>query len=191
MVVYSIDAKGLEPPADTDASRRGLTVNSVAGTLDPGLVNRVMSYISASEKEARDGMSVLANDTGGAAFAKTNDMNMALQKSFEGNRIYYSLAYYPSSEGSGFREVTVQVKGHPDYKVRTQKGYLASDLGAKEKSVSKSPQQRLFQAMSQPIPETALGLSVRANYLEVETDKAQVSIQIEVDGKDLNYHQGS
>ena len=191
VVVYSIDAKGLEPPADIDASRRGLTINSVAGTLDPGLVNRVMSYISASEKESRDGMNVLANDTGGAAFAKTNDMNMALQKSFEGNRIYYSLAYYPSSEGNGFREVAVLVKGHPDYKVRTQKGYLASDLGAKEKSVSKSPQQRLFQAMSQPIPETAFGLSVRANYLEVETDKAQVSIQIEVDGKDLNYQEGA
>ena len=191
VVVYSIDAKGLEPPADIDGSRRGLRANSLTGIPDPGLVNRVMSYISASEKEDRDGMSVLANDTGGAAFAKTNDMNMALQKSFEGNRIYYSLAYYPSSEGSGFREVKVQVKGHSDYTVRTQKGYLASDLGAKEKPVSKSPQQRLFQAMNQPIPETALGLSARATYLEVETDRAQVSIQIEVDGKDLSYQEGA
>lgn len=191
VIIYSIDAKGLEPPADIDPSRRGLMGNSLNAIPDPGLVNRVMSYVSASEKEDRDGMSVLAKDTGGAAFVRTNDMNMALQKSFEGNRIYYSLAYYPSSEGGGFREVTVQVNGHPDYTVRTQKGYLASDLGAKEKPVSKSPQQRLFQAISQPIPETALGLSARASYLEVETDKAQVSIQIEVDGKDLSYQEGT
>src|SRR6185295_8150447 len=81
VVVYSIDAKGLEAPADTDASLRGLTVNSMDGTLSPGLANRAMSYISASEKEARDGMTAIANDTGGAAYVKTNDINLALQKS--------------------------------------------------------------------------------------------------------------
>jgi VWFA-related protein len=191
VVIYSIDAKGLEAPADTDASRRGLTVNSMDGTLSPSLAGRAMSYISASEKEARDGITLIANDTGGAAFVRTNDINLALQKSFEANRIYYSLGYYPSSEGSGFREVTVVVKGHPEYSVRTQKGYLADDPGVKAKLTPKSPQQRLFQAMSQPIPETTLGVSARANYLEVENDKAQVSIQIEVDGKDLSYQEGS
>lgn len=192
VVVYSIDAKGLEPPADIDASRRGLTVNSLDGTFSPGLAGRAMSYISASEKEARDGITAIANDTGGVAFVKTNDINLALQKSFEANRIYYSLGYYPSSEGAGFREITVGVKGHPEYAVRTQKGYLASEPGStKAQLAPKSPQQRLFQAMNQPIPETALGLSARATYLEVETDKAQVSIQIEVDGKDLSYQEGA
>lgn len=189
VVVYSINAKGLEPPAHIDASRRGLAINAVGGGIDPTLIGRVMSYVSASEKEAQNGMNALANDTGGTAFFKTNDLTLALQKSLEGNRIYYSLGYYPSSEGSGFREVAVRVKGHPEYIVRTQKGYLASDLATKGKPVAKSQQQGLFQAMSQPFPETALGLSARANYLEVETDKAQVSIQIEVDGKDLNYFQ--
>ena len=187
VVVYSINTRGLEPPAEIDASRPG----PKSASFDSRVLGQIAGYESASEKEAQDGMNALAKDTGGEVFFRTNDLNYAFKKSFEGNHVSYTLAYYPSNDDKGFRDITLMVKGHPDYSVRTQKGYLATDLSKKEKSTAKTPQQRLFDAMARPLPETAINVSASAHYLEVESDKAQVSIRVLVDGSKLSYHQES
>ena len=184
-VVYSINSKGLEAPLEIDASRRGPAFRA----FDPSLLGRLLSYASASEKESQDGMNAIAKDTGGDAFFRTNDVNWAVKKSFEGNNVYYALAYYPSTEGQGYRDIALRVKGHPEYSVRTQKGYLASDVIKNAKAAAKSPQQRLFDAIARPIPETAIYVSTSAHYLEVESDKAQVSIKLLIDGSHLTYHE--
>jgi hypothetical protein len=104
-------------------------------------------------------MNAIAKDTGGDAFFRTNDVNWALKKSFENNNIFYALAYYPSTDGQGFRDIVLRIKGHPEYTVRTQKGYLAADVAKAAKSSAKSPQQRLFDAIARPIPATELNVS--------------------------------
>jgi VWFA-related protein len=185
VVVYSINSKGLEAPVEIDASRRSMRA------FDPSLLGRISIYASTSEKEAQDGMNAIAKDTGGDAFFRTNDVNWAIKKSFEGNNSYYALAYYPSTDGQGFRDIVLRVKGHPDYSVRTQRGYLAADLVKSAKAAAKSPQQRLFDAIARPIPETAINVSTSAHYLEVESDKAQVSIKVLIDGSHLTYHEMS
>ncbi len=185
VVVYSINSKGLEAPVEIDASRRSMRA------FDPSLLGRLSIYASTSEKEAQDGMNAIARDTGGDAFFRTNDVNWALKKSFEGNNSCYALAYYPSTDGQGFRDIVLRVKGHPDYSVRTQRGYLAADLVKTAKAAAKSPQQRLFDAIARPIPETAINVSTSAHYLEVEIDKAQVSIKVLIDGSHLTYHEMS
>lgn len=184
-VVFSINSKGLEAPVEIDASRRGPSYRA----FDPSLGGRLSSYAYSSEKDAQDGMNAIAKDTGGEAFFRTNDMNWALKKSFENNNIYYALAYYPSTEGEGFRDIVLQVKGHPEYTVRTQKGYLAKDVIKAAKASARSPQQRLFDAIARPIPETELNVSASAHYLEVGSDKAQVSIKLLIDGSRLSYHE--
>ncbi|HKA23108.1 MAG TPA: VWA domain-containing protein [Blastocatellia bacterium] len=185
LVVFSINSKGLEAPVEIDASRRGPSF----GAFDPALNGRMASYVSASEKESQDGMNAIAKDTGGDAFFRTNDVNFALKKSFEGNNVYYALAYYPNTEGQGFRDIALSVKGHPEYSVRTQRGYLASDIIKSAKAAAaKSQQQRLFDAIARPIPETTIGVSASAHYLEVDSDKAQVSIKLLIDGGHLTFH---
>jgi VWFA-related protein len=184
-VVFSINSKGLEAPVEIDASRRGPSYRA----FDPALNGRLSTYASWSEKESQDGMNAIAKDTGGEAFFRTNDINWALNKSFENNNIYYALAYYPSTDGQGFRDIVLQVKGHPEYTVRTQKGYLAKDVIKAAKASARSPQQRLFDAIARPIPETALIVSASAHYLEVESDKAQVSVKLLIAGSRLTYHE--
>jgi VWFA-related protein len=183
-VVFSINSKGLQAPLEIDASRRGLSLSG----FDPSLQGRLAQYASTSEKDEQDGMNAIAKDTGGDAFFRTNDVNWALKKSFEGNNVYYNIAYYPSTEGQGFRDISLTVKGHPEYTVRTQKGYLASDVVKTRPSAAKSPQGRLFDAIARPIPETAINVSASAHYLEVESDSAQVSIRLLIDGSRLTYH---
>ena len=183
-VVFSINSKGLQAPLEIDASRRGPAYRA----FDPSLQGRLSSYASASEKDSQDGMNAIAKDTGGDAFFRTNDVNWALKKSFEGNNIYYAFAYYPSTDGQGYRDLELRVKGHPEYSVRTQKGYLASDLVKSAKAAARSPQQKLFDAIARPLPATEINVSASAHYLEVESDKAQVSIKLLIDGGRLNYH---
>lgn len=181
VTIYSIDAKGLQPLSIFDASRPNL-----------GSDPRIMSYVSASEKDLENGLNALARDTGGEPFFNTNDLKGALQKALDNNRLYYGLAYYPASvnDKKSFRQITVRVKTHPEYKVRTQKGYLAAEPDKDKKDgQAVTPDQRLAQAIVAPLPVTTLGLVVEADYLESEADDAQVSLKVSFDAEKLEYRE--
>ena len=47
----------------------------------------------------------------------------------EDNSAYYVMAYEPASQkhDGKFRRIDLRLPGHPDYTVRTRKGYLAPD----------------------------------------------------------------
>ena len=184
--IYSLDAKGLQPPSEFDASRRGVGGNSRT-------IGLLSSYMSASEGDLQDGMNALAADTGGKFFHNTNDLKGSLQKAVDDNRVYYVLAYYPSDlkDSRKFRRITVRVKNHPEYKVRAQSGYLISDFRKEEqKETARSPQQRLLQAIASPLPMTSIRVGAWASYLEVDSDAAQVSLQAWIDGAGLTYRAG-
>lgn len=182
VVIYSMDAKGLSPPAMFNATSRGVSADIRTG-------NRLASYSSASEKDLQDGMHSLAKDTGGEVFFNTNDLRGAVQKALDGNRVYYSLAYYPIDQKNDkrFRNITVRVKGHPEYIVRAQKGYVPLDFGKEE--VAQSPEQQMIKALSSPLPLTAIGVSASADYLEIGNDRAQASLQVHIEGDNLQYRE--
>jgi len=185
VIIYSIDVKGLEVAAEFDASRRSITGGSK-------IIGRLSSYLSASAKDRQDGINTLAQDTGGKAFFNTNDLKGALQKAIDLNRTYYTLAYYPPDDKGNkeFRRITVRVKSHPEYNVRAQKGYFASDLKkAEEKELAQSPQQRLLTAIAKPLPVGDIGVSASADYLEVGTGGEQVSLQAQIDGTNLSFRE--
>ncbi|HKC86741.1 MAG TPA: VWA domain-containing protein, partial [Blastocatellia bacterium] len=104
VVIYSIDAKGLQPPGLFDAS-----IGSIPN--DP----RISSYVSAGERDLEDGLNALAKDTGGEAFFNTNDTAGAIGRALNDNQLYYTLAYYPAIDESDkkFRKITIRIKNHP------------------------------------------------------------------------------
>jgi VWFA-related protein len=182
VVIYSVNAKGLEPPPESDGTRRGIT----GGATIHGILSR---YNSAWEKDALDGMNALAKDTGGETFFRTNDTAGALRKSLDQNLVYYALAYYASETrgDTSRRTVSVRVKGKHDYKVRAQKGYLAADLSKPAASKPRSTRERLFDALGEAIPSSAIRISSSAKFLEVESDRAAVSVQVGIEGSRLDY----
>ena len=185
VVIYSIDVKGLEVAPEFDASRRGVSGN-------PAIIGRVSSYLSESARDSQDGMNALAQDTGGKAFFNTNDINGAVRRAVDLTRTYYALAYYPPDDRGTkeFRRITVRVKAHPEYSVRAQKGYFASDLRKAElKEQAQSPQQRLMNAIAKPLPVGDIGVTASADYMEVATDNNQVSLQAFIDGNRLSYRE--
>jgi VWFA-related protein len=185
VVIYSLDAKGLQPPPLFDASRPGL------GS-DPRTWSRISFYLSASEHDEENGMNALAKDTGGEAFFNSNDLSGALKKVLDYNQTYYVLAYYPVGDGDkkSFRRIAIKVKDHPDYVVRAQKGYLAADLfSPKKESEARTPQQRLLQAIVSPLPLTGIPVAASAGAIETDADKAQVTFSLLIDAAALQYRE--
>lgn len=181
VIIYSIDAKGLAPSGFFDASLGNIPN-------DP----RISSFISAGERDLENGLNALAKDTGGEAFFNTNDTAGAMGRALDDNQVYYALAYYPAGEESEkkFRKITIRIKDHPEYVVRTQRGYLPADLAKKAKeNEAKTPQQRFVDAILAPLPATAIGVAATADFIESVADAAQVTVQIHIDGKTISYRE--
>jgi VWFA-related protein len=83
------------------------------------------SEILNSSRDLQHGMSLLASETGGAAFYNLDGLSDQLRQMLGDNRICYRLSYYPPSgkDPRKYRRISVSVKGHPEYRVRAQKGY--------------------------------------------------------------------
>lgn len=183
VVVYSFAAKGLTGSPLYSAS------NSGRFSANAGTANKIQSFILAGDKELDNGLNRVAKETGGEAFLTTNDLNAALGKMLDDNSFYYSLAYYPAANDSkkNFRRIKLRVKGHSEYNVRTQSGYLASDLNKEIAPDVSNRQQKLLQAMNSPLASTQIEIDASADFLELQSDGAQVSLQIYADGKKLKY----
>jgi VWFA-related protein len=181
VVIYSVDAKGLQPSGLFDASLGNIPN-------DP----RISSYVSAGERDLENGLNALAKDTGGEAFFNTNDTAGAIGRALDDNHVYFTLGYYPAIDESDkkFRKIAIRIKNHPDYKVRAQRGYLPADLAKKVKEEeAKTPQQRFVNAILAPLPLTEIGVTAIPNFVEIPEDAAQVSLQIHIDGKTLTYRE--
>jgi hypothetical protein len=84
----------------------------------------------------------------------------------------------------------VHVRNHPEYTVRTVRGFLPADfILKKEEDAGKTPQQRLLQAMKSPLAVTDLGVSAQADYMETETDDKQVSLTVNFPGDRFQYRE--
>jgi VWFA-related protein len=234
VVIYSIDAKGLQIPPTFDAGRRLMTTDpnnhpwtdetsaapptgpgngSTAGTnsaltTNPDCAEEALhppdsrcfapdagmyaTFVNTSEREEQNGLYAIADQTGGKLFTNTNNLGDALERAFDANRFYYVLSYYlpPGSDARTFRNIKVRVRNHPDYTVRTARGYSLSDTTAGlEAEAAKTPQQRLIQAMRSPLPMSDLGVSAQADYIEEEVDDKQVSLIVYFDGDRFQYTQ--
>ncbi len=88
------------------------------------------SEMNDSARDFQHGMALLASQTGGEAFFNITDFSAPMQKMLDGNRIYYQLGYSPpvNQDPRKYRSIAISVKGHPEYRIRAQKGYALSDL---------------------------------------------------------------
>jgi VWFA-related protein len=178
--IYSIDAKGLQPPAIADASMSG----GAAGPL-------LESYMRASETDQQDGMHALAADTGGEMYRNTNDLGGALGQIFDANKSYYVLAYYLENDGKAprFSRISVRVKGHPEYVVRTPKGFYSEPSVAQLAETDTTRAQHVMRALRAPLPRSELMVSASAEYVETDDREDQITLIVLIDGDDLQYRE--
>jgi VWFA-related protein len=137
VVIYALDTRGLiATPEAFDASQPGFGNEQPPGAR--------MSIESAAIEANRDGLNALSRDTGGFPVFNNNDLSVGLQKIAEDTEVYYLLAFEPvvSYRDGRFRKLEVRVKNHPEYKVRSSRGYFAPDDKATAKASEKEDKAR-------------------------------------------------
>jgi VWFA-related protein len=81
-------------------------------------------------RQAQHGLTETAVATGGFAITNTNDFTGGLSKILVDLDHYYLLGFYPTDpNGKGYRPLTVQVAGHPDWILRYRRGYMGGPAG--------------------------------------------------------------
>ncbi len=99
-------------------------------------------------------MNALANETGGKTCANTNDLSGCVQKALDNSSSYYELAFYPRDVKWNGEFQRIEVKtSRRGVKLIYRRGYFAVD-GDMLAKVQK-PEDRLYQACSDPLPSTA------------------------------------
>lgn len=173
VLVYSFSPQGLQTPVEFTAAA------PVGGI---GFAR----YMHDSQLDQEQSLKDVAYPTGGDAFVYSNDVVGQFKKMLDANSVYYAMGYYASAESDKkLRDLKVHVKNHPDYRVRTQRGY---QLSTEQKAIAATtPQEKLFQAMLAPLPLTNISVTSSSGFLVRGDDEASVSLQVHVDGKSLEY----
>ncbi len=157
---------------------------------EPGML---AMHLNLSEIEQSDGLHSLAEDTGGRLYEGMNDLNIALGQALDDNRFYYVLSYYLKEEKNKerFLKIRARVRNHPEYTVRTPRGFWSMKVpGPQSGDDDSTPQQLLIQAMGFPLPATDIGVSARADFVQTEDDDKQVSLTVFFEGDSLQYQEG-
>ncbi len=166
------------------AARSGIAIYSIYGI---GLSSGGHPMNGVATEAAENTLRAFAEETGGRAFMNSNDIGEGFQKMLDANRVYYTLAYYPPKGGDPlkFRKLKVSLRKHPEYSVRTQKGYMPSERV--EEQAAATPRERLFKEVVAPLPATDLDVTSAAHFLEREADDYQVTLQVHFGGERLAY----
>ncbi len=162
VTIYSIDARGLVAFAPGgDASSQS--------EVDPTLVGAQARIEMSTIHAKRDGLGILAEETGGKLFFDNNDLNLGLQRVLDANETYYVLAYEPleSRRDGRYHKLEIRVANHPELKARTRNGYFEPD--DKELASQKKAEEKRQEKLKSLSPEK------RDQELKAEKNKQMLS----------------
>ena len=181
-VIYTFDARGLDARLFSDAS--DLSSPPVSGD-----ANVAYSVKAAQAFESQDALSNIAYNTGGVFVHNTNDLPGNLARLSEEAFRSYMLSWEPETEPektTKFYRIEVAVKGHPEWEVRVQNGYLADSMDIKKDPPVKTDKSRpvkasktegpdpLIDAAKSPSRKSQLPTSLSLKFLNFANDDASL-----------------
>jgi hypothetical protein len=104
-------------------------------------------------------MEAIADETGGKTCKNRNDLADCVQQALNESAAYYELSYYPENikwDGH-FQKITIKT-ARRGIKLAYRRGYFAAD--AQMRAAAGPPEQLLKDACIDPLPSTAIGLTV-------------------------------
>jgi VWFA-related protein len=142
---------------------------------------------SPHRRAARRTMLVLAEETGGFAFERSNDFSGAFERIVRDTSSYYVLGYVsdnPARDGK-FRRVRVQAT-RPGLRIRARTGYLPRTDKAKDKEKIPNGWTADHVALvDAPLQTGGLGLRMAAAPFRTKSALGSVAVIVEAGGPDL------
>jgi VWFA-related protein len=185
--IYAVDPRGLTQLGDDMIAIASLSDNPQFREGSPTAFQRELLL-------AQESLIALADETGGMAVVRTNDIPGALARIANENSTYYLLGYQTDASRSPgrFRKIDVRVK-RPGLKVRARRGYIPPDpkaLAKKRDAEAKAgTSPALRAALNNPLPIGDVPLRVFAAPFKGTGKNSSVLLAIEIDGGGLRFEE--
>jgi VWFA-related protein len=187
--VYAVDARGLSTASNLAAARdtlqqavtTGMRQQTRRGT--QAVTREEMLIADTAESSLRmdtiGTLAELAESTGGALIANSNDVRAGLARAVGDLRGYYEIAYSPSNHqfDGRFRKIELKVS-RPGVKVQTRSGYFAMPPG--EGTATFPYEVKLLEAMRASPPPHDFALRARPFRFGYEGTGLRYTLVLEV-----------
>ncbi|MBO0722629.1 MAG: VWA domain-containing protein, partial [Blastocatellia bacterium] len=185
VVIYSIDAKGLQPLVPTAADRMGATTG-------PQFADQIRRA-SQSNLDSQEGLSYLAGETGGFAVLNNNDVNYGIQKALRDTQSYYLVGFDPEDEkfDSKYHKIKLKVK-RPGLQVRTRAGFIGFPDANKKKeepalSGTEERNRQILSALFSPFGARDLSMQMTSFFFNSEQGGSFVRSLYNIDPSRLTF----
>lgn len=139
----------------------------------------------ATEESSRATMINVADETGGRAFYRTNDLALAAQKALVAGSTYYTLTYTPTSNRwkGQYRHINVETSKR-DLRLEYRRGYYAFP---EPQNVKPDDSRKLLMEAMLPgrVPYTSL--LFKAQVVPDPNDKSRIVIQYAIDPQSVTF----
>jgi VWFA-related protein len=186
VTVFAVDPRGL-----TQLGDEAITIQSLSD--DPHVDYGTTRGFANELLMAQESLISLAQETGGIAVVRNNDIAGGLTRIERDTSRYYVLGYVadPTTSPGRFRKIDVKVR-KPGLTVRARRGYVPADLksaGRRDTGVKSGTSPALAAALTNPVPVGDVPLRVWAAPFKGTGKQASVALAVEIDGSALKYQE--
>jgi VWFA-related protein len=187
VAIYAVDPRGLTQLGDESIQIASFPNNPQMREGSPAAFERELLL-------AQESLIALAEETGGRAAVRTNDIPGALARIANENGTYYLLGYPTDGSRSPgkFRKVEVRVK-RPGLQVRVRRGYAPPDPKAlartRDAEAKAGTSPALRAALNNPLPVGDLPVRIFAAPFKGTGKNASVLLAIEIDSGGLRFEE--
>ncbi len=182
VVFYTLDARGLQTT--------GISAEDSVSA-EPERLQQILSERSAELLDTQEGLTYLAQQTGGLAIINNNDLSGGVRKILD-DQSYYLIAYEPDADTFDaktrrFNKLSIKVK-NKDLKVRYRSGFFnVADQNVAKTTTNQTPLQQIQTALVSPFGVNDISLRLNALF---GNDAAQGSFMLpllHISAQDLKF----
>ena len=179
VVLYSIDARGVQPLASTASDRLTLEDIRNEGRGDSRLTGMLLD---------QEGLQVLSHETGGFLVHDTNRIDFGLGQVLKDLEGYYLIGYKPDAarfqprngKQPDFHAIKVQVKV-PKLHVRSRSGYYGYE------DSPKPTDDQFASALFSPFTSSGVRLRLTPVFAEAADSRTTITLMLHIDARDLTF----
>lgn len=179
VVVYSIDAKGLQPfnpGADVGGK---MSASAFSDAID-------------SAQAALEGPVFLSNLTGGFTVTNTNDLNIGIQEALYDQQSYYILGFDPDDEKFDRKFHKIKIRAlRPGLNVRTNAGFFGEREEAAPPAQTQTRGQQILAALLSPLGKRDLTVKMTPYFFNATKEGSLVRALFHIDCSKLTFKDGA
>lgn len=183
VVVYTFDTRGLQSMSITASDSTYEIIDGHRGQKE--------QIRTKDFKESQDGLTYLANQTGGKALLNSSDLNGGIDRALYEQTGYYLLGYVPDADSFDatkrrFNKFEVKVK-RPGVKASYRSGFFSSAAAEGPRPQLTTAEREMADTLMSPFAQSDIALNMNALYADDATDGAYVRSFLHINAQDLTF----